>query len=194
MGGSGFLEKCIDELHLVARRAIEHLDHPKCESACYRCLKSYANQRHHEHLSWPSILPDLEGLALGAPEPVPAELGDFADPRPWLDAYDAGVGSPLELKFLRLFEQHGIEVEKQVPVGVTLDGPAISQADFRVTGTSTLIYIDGAAFHTGSRLRRDRAIRKSLREGSAGWKIVELTARDLSSPDQVVRSVKQGDG
>lgn len=194
VGGSGFLEKCIDELHLVARRAIEHLDHPKCESACYRCLKSYANQRHHEHLSWPSILPDLEGLAVGAPEPVPAELGDIADPRPWLDAYDAGVGSPLELKFLRLFEQHGIEVEKQVSVGVTPDGPAISQADFRVTGTSTLLYIDGAAFHTGSRLRRDRAIRRSLREGSAGWRIVELTARDLSSPDQVVQKVMKGDG
>ena len=32
------------------------------------------------------------------PEPLPAELGDSDDPRPWLDAYDAGVGSPLELR------------------------------------------------------------------------------------------------
>jgi len=194
VGGSGFLDRCIDELHLVARRAIEHLDHPKCESACYRCLKSYANQRHHEHLSWPHIMPDLEGLSVGVPEPLPSELGDADDPRPWLDAYDAGVGSPLELKFLRLFEKHGIEVDKQVCVGPDPDGPSISQADFRVAGSDVLIYIDGAAFHTGSRLRRDRAIRKSLREGKAAWKIVELKALDLRTPERTIDWVRRGGG
>lgn len=189
IGGSGFLDRCLDDLRLVARRAIEHLDHPKCETACYRCLKSYANQRHHEYLSWPRIMPDLEALAVAPPEPLPAEVGDAEDPRPWLEAYDAGVGSPLELKFLRLFEQHGVDVEKQVPVGAEPDGPCISQADFRVAGTTTLVYVDGAAFHTGARLRRDRAIRRALREGSAGWKVVELTARDFASPSDVIKRV-----
>ena len=191
VGGSGFLERCADELHLVAQRAIEHLDHPKCETACYRCLKSYQNQRHHEHLSWPHVMPDLEALAMAAPVPLPSELGDADDPRPWLEAYDAGVGSPLELKFLRLFEQHGIEVEKQVPVGPDPEGPAISQADFRVTGTNILIYIDGAAFHTGSRLRRDRAIRKSLGEGIARWHIVELRASSLAIPEHIVVQIRK---
>ena len=194
VGGSGFLDRCIDELHLVARRAIEHLDHPKCESACYRCLKSYANQRHHDHLSWPHIMPDLEDLAIMPPATLPAELGDADDPRPWLDAFDAGVGSPLELEFLRLFEQHGIEVERQVPVGPEPDGPAISQADFRVAGTPVLIYVDGASFHTGSRLRRDRAIRKALRTGGAAWRVVELTARDLRTPNRTIEWVRRGGG
>lgn len=193
LGGSGFLDRCVDELHLVARRAIEHLDHPKCETACYRCLKSYSNQRHHEHLSWPHVMPDLEALAMAPPEPLPAEVGDLDDPHPWLEAYDAGVGSPLELKFLRLFEEHGIEVEKQVPVAPELGGRAISQADFRVAGTTILVYVDGAAFHAGSRLRRDRAIRKALRGGGAGWKVVELTARDLATPDRTVDRVKRGE-
>ena len=42
------------------------------------------------------------------------------DGAPWrpLDAYAAGVGSPLELKFLRLFEQHGFSPAKQVPISV----------------------------------------------------------------------------
>jgi very-short-patch-repair endonuclease len=191
VGGSGFLDRCVDEFHLVARRAIEHLEHAKCETACYRCLKSYANQRHHEHLSWPHAMPDLEALAIAPPEPLPAEIGDRDDPRPWLEAYDAGVGSPLELKFLHLFEQHGIEVEKQVPVGPGIEGTPISQADFRVAGANVLIYIDGTAFHAGSRLRRDRAIRRALREGSAGWKVVELAARDLATPDRVIRRIMQ---
>ena len=61
------------------------------------------------------------------------ELGDGDDPRPWLEAYDASVGSPLDLRFLRRFEQHGIEIEKQAPVGPELDGPAISPT----TGTAS---------------------------------------------------------
>ncbi len=190
VGGSGFLERCLDQLHLVAGRAIEHLDHPKCETACYRCLKSYANQRHHNHLSWPHVMPDLEALAVAPPEPLPIGVADADDPRPWLEAYDAGVGSPLEFKFLRLFEQHGLQVEKQVPVAPDVDGVPISQADFRVTGSKVLIYVDGAAFHAGNRLRRDRAIRRALREGNAGWRVVELTARDLGTPEQTLRRVR----
>jgi hypothetical protein len=132
-------------------------------------------------------MPDLEALAMAPPQQLPAEIGDTGDPRPWLEAYDAGVGSPLELKFLRLFEQNGVAVEKQVPVGPEADGPPISQADFRVVGTNVLVYVDGAAFHAGSRLRRDRAIRKALQAGPAGWRVVEVTARDLAHPDQILR-------
>jgi hypothetical protein len=179
VGGSGFLERCVDDMHRVAERAIDHLDHPNCESACYRCLKTYTNQRHHEHLSWSHIMPDLETMAMAEPETLPLQLGDFDNASPWLQAYDAGVGSPLELKFLRLFEKHGIEVEKQVPVSPDPGGRPISQADFKVKDRNVLIYIDGAAFHIGGRLRRDRAIRKSLAEGNERWKIVELKAKDL---------------
>jgi len=94
-------------------------------------------------------------------------------------ALDAGVGSPLELRFLRLFEQHGLAVEKQVPVSVDSTSGAISQADFRVAGTRVLIYVDGSAFHKGARLRRDRAIRERLRGCALGWRVVEVRAPDL---------------
>ena len=60
-------------------------------------------------------MPALEELA--GPRRAPArETGDIDDPRPWLEAYAAGVGSPLELAFLRLFETHGFHPQKQVPV------------------------------------------------------------------------------
>jgi len=193
VGGSGFLERCAEEMHLVARRAIEHLDHPRCETACYRCLKSYANQRHHDHLSWPHIMPDLEMLAAEPPAPLPSERGDADDPRPWLEAFDAGVGSPLELKFLRLFEKHGLEVEKQVSVGPDSTSAPISAADFRVTGTKLLIYVDGAAFHTGMRLRRDRAIREALRKGDIGWSVIELRAADLAQGASLIKKIR-GEG
>jgi hypothetical protein len=190
VGGSGFLDRAAAELHLVAARTIEHLLHANCETACYRCLKSYNNQRHHESLSWPLVAPDLEALAAIAPDLLPASAGDAADPRPWLDAFDAGVGSPLELKFLRLFEKNGLAVDKQVPVAPNAGAAPISTADFVVTGSRVAIYVDGAAFHRGQRLRRDRAIREKLRAGTAGWRVVELRSSDLGRGDALVQELK----
>jgi Lhr-like helicase len=187
VGGSGFLEKTASELHLVAKRALEHLDHKDCETACYRCLKSYQNQRFHEYLSWPLVMPDLEQLAA---EPPRKTGQDNYDPRPWLEAYDQGCGSPLELRFLRLFEQNGIAVDKQVALAPEPGAPPISVADFVVQGTKKAIYIDGAAFHRGERLRRDRYIREKLKAGSMGWEILVFGRKDLDEPGQVVTRVK----
>jgi hypothetical protein len=135
-------------------------------------------------------MPDLEALAAAAPDATSVERGDRPDPRPWLEAYDAGVGSPLEFKFLRLFEQHGLAVDKQVPISPDQGGRPISSADFVVTGTRIAIYIDGAAFHRGERLRRDRHIRRRLREGNAGWKVVEFGASDLSNGPELIRQLR----
>jgi hypothetical protein len=175
----------------VAQRSIEHLDHPGCETACYRCLKSYQNQRYHEHLEWPRALPALEEMAYAAPQRRPLETGDIDDPGPWLEAYAAGVGSPLELKFLRLFEQHGFRPEKQVPISTSDDGRPITVADFAVPSRRLAIYVDGAAFHVGVNLRRDRNIRDRLRNAEPPWSVVELRARDLSEGAALVNRINQ---
>jgi hypothetical protein len=180
LGGSGYLERIAEHLHLVAKRAIEHLDHIDCESSCYRCLRTYQNQRYHDDLAWPQSIAPLEELAAAAPSRRSLQAGDIDDPRPWLEAYAAGLGSPLELKFWRLFEQYGFAPKKQVPVAPQ-DGMApISVADFAVPDRRLAIYVDGAAFHVGQNLRRDRYIRQRLRNGSPPWRIVELRSADLA--------------
>ncbi len=189
LGGSGYLPRIAESFHLVARSAVEHLDHPGCETACYRCLKTYRNQRHHEYLRWPRIIDDLAALTENTPEPRALHAGDVDDPRPWLEAYAAGVGSPLELKFLRLFEQQGLRVEKQVPVSPSDGEPPISRADFVVSGLRIAIYVDGAAFHVGDRLRRDRFIRTRLRQGAPPWQVVELRAADLATGGTLVARI-----
>lgn len=176
VGGSGFLDRAASEFHLVASRAIEHLDHAGCETACYRCLKSYNNQRHHAHLNWPQVMPELEQLASAAPPLLESDASSVA---PWLEAFAAGVGSPLELAFLERFEAEGLVVDKQVAVSLTEGGPVVSVADFRVSGTKTLIYVDGASFHRGMRLRRDTIIRGRLE--AAGYRVVALRANQLQS-------------
>ena len=179
IGGTGYLRKAAEEFHLVARRAIGHLDHPDCMTACYRCLKSYANQRVHDRLRWPLALPYLDMLASAPPTQRPGLLGDIEDPRPWLEAYAAGVGSPLELKFLRLFERHGFNPVKQHRISRVEGGKPITVADFAVPEKRVAIYVDSAAFHVGENLRRDRVIRAQLRSFTPPWTVVELRATDL---------------
>ena len=176
VGGSGFLDAAARDLQHIARRAREHLDHEGCDTACYRCLKSYQNQRYHEQLSWPHAATALELLAAAEPKSLP--LQRVFDPRPWLDAYQAGVGSPLEHEFLRLFERHRFHPDKQVPIRPDPQGPVITIADFAIERDKLAIYIDGVAFHRGANLRRDQKIRSRLRD--AGWRVEELRARDLS--------------
>jgi ATP-dependent helicase YprA (DUF1998 family) len=180
LGGSGYLDRIAEQFHLVARRSIDHLNHSDCDTSCYRCLKSYQNQRFHDLLAWPQTMSSLEELAVSPPQRRPLETGDIDDPKPWLEAYAAGVGSPLELKFWKLFELHGFRPQKQVPLAPQDGQLAITVADFAVPERRLAIYVDGAAFHVGQNLRRDRFIRSRLRNGSPPWRVTELRARDLS--------------
>jgi len=189
LGGSGYLPRIAEAFHHVARTAAEHLDHEGCEIACYRCLKAYGNQRHHDFLNWPRVVGDLDALAEEPARSRSLQTGDIDDPRPWLEAYAAGVGSPLELRFLRLFEQHGLAVDRQVPVAPTDGDAPISVADFAVTGRRVAIYIDSAAFHVGMALRRDRFIRDRLRQGTPPWHVVELRAADLAAGQALVARI-----
>jgi len=191
LGGSGYLARIAENFDRIAETTLQHLDHPSCQTACYRCLKSYQNQRHHEHLKWPGIVGDLEALKVMNPQRRPPQTGDIDDPKPWLEAYAAGVGSPLELKFQRLFEKHGLAVDKQVEVSPSDDLPPISTADFVVTGKCIAIYIDGAAFHVGRVLSRDRFIRDRLRNGNPPWRVVELRAQDLGRGEEVVKEIRR---
>jgi len=76
----------------------------------------------------------------------------------------------------RLFQQHGSDPQRQVPIPVNA---AISIDDFAVPEDRLAIYIDGAAFHVGAHLRRDRRIRDSLRQGTSDWIVEELRAADF---------------
>ena len=180
VGGSGFLERAAAELHRVAAGAVEHLEHEGCEKACYRCLKSYQNQRFHSKLSWLEAMPALEMLRQSAPRGLPLKYDGTSQVKAWLEAYDAGVGSPLELKALRILEARGIQVEKQFPIALPgSEGKAITVADFAIPAMRVAMYVDGAAFHKGENLRRDRYIRERLSTADPPWRVIEIGARDI---------------
>ncbi len=190
VGGSGYLPRIAQEFDKISKDAVNYLNHKDCDTACYRCLKSYQNQRFHEYLKWPRIISDIESLAITIPAERPLEKGDIDDPTPWLEAYKAGVGSPLELKFLKLFEQNGLNVTKQEPVEPKDGDRPISIADFAIREKRIAIYIDSATFHVGQNLRRDKYIRDRLRNSPQPWKIIELRVSDLTKGKDLVDKVK----
>ena len=53
------------------------------------------------------------------------------------------------------------------------------------------IYIDGAAFHVGQRMRRDRFNRNRLRAGSPPWRVEELRAADLGRGRDLVEELRR---
>ena len=99
--------------HLVAERALEHPGHDGCRTARSRCLKPHSNQRHPAQVGSTAVKQEPGPLA--SPPPRDGAVDDTV--APWNDEADAaGVGSLLELRFLRLLEGAGLEVEELADV------------------------------------------------------------------------------
>lgn len=75
-GGSGFLQKIIDEWHSILKAAIQKLDKCNCEDACYSCMKRYKNQLYHKELNRldaKNLLHDIK-IDLGKGTPIPQNI------------------------------------------------------------------------------------------------------------------------
>ena len=191
LGGSGYLRKLAEEFDQVARAALQHLDHDGCETACYRCLKTYLNQRWHGVLRWPVVTATLQGLAEAAPEATSLTAQDTNDSAPWQQAFAAGCASPLEYRCWQVLEQAGLSPVKQYAIRDSAGLP-FTVADFAFPDQRVAIYVDGVAFHTGDRLRRDRAIEQRLQNMQQPWQILRATATQIDRhADRLVEAVRR---
>lgn len=178
LGGSGYLRKLVAELSGVAQQALKHLDHDNCETACYRCLKNYQNQRLHDRLKWPVVISTLEGLKEENPQELPLSAADYSDPTPWKEAFAAGCASPLEHRFLKMMEEAELSPLIQYPIADDA-GKVFTVADFALHDKRLVIYVDGLAYHKGERLRRDKAITDKLVRLQNPWAVVRVTSRNM---------------
>jgi hypothetical protein len=122
-------------------------------------------------------------------EQYPDELFGFdpTNPEPWRQAKEAGVGSPLELEFLHLFERFGLDLDKQYTV--ELDGEPFTVPDFADPDSKLAVYVDGGAVHAQAPVsERDAAIRNRLAE--EGWKVVSLRSGDLKRGEGLADEIK----
>jgi hypothetical protein len=159
LGGSGLLRRLAESLPAVARAALEHLEGHDCPNSCYRCLRSYRNQRLHRLLDWRLVVPHLRALTgetvvdegpVNGVTPLPANEG-----AEWDEARAEGCESPQELNLLKAIRAEGSLPEPAKQHEVWDGGRILTRADFAFLGgeKKVLVYVDGLQWHSSIRQR-----------------------------------------
>lgn len=168
-GGTGYLRRMIEELPRIAARAAQHLEDCECETACYRCLMEFWNQRQHQLFDKQRVLSTLRTLAQAAPEMI---ISAPLDPAVHFDSF-------LEAQFYALLAEHDLPLPTTQNVIRSRDGRHIARADFRYEAQRLIIFTDGREYHAGSAeaIRHDLDQRNRL--SREGWRLLEFTYRDV---------------
>jgi very-short-patch-repair endonuclease len=180
-GGTGYLKRLIEELPRIAARAAQHLADCECESACYRCLMEFWNQRQHQLFDKQRVLSALQTLAHARPDAIMAVP---LDPAAHFDSF-------LEAQFYALLAENRLPLPSTQSVIRSRDGRHIIRADFRYEAQRLIILTDGREFHAGNAdsIRRDLDQRNRL--SREGWRLLEFTYRDvIERPQHVLDLMK----
>jgi len=190
VGGSGVLKDLAENFPKVAQFALKHLEGHDCASSCYRCLRTYRNQRVHELLDWRLVKPWLEMAAKSRVEQGGVTQPPFEGAE-WEEARREGCGSPAELRLLKALRAAGLpEPQKQFEVKDE-QGEMVTVADFAYPEQRLLIYVDGLAFHSALPKRlHDARITRWLQRHD--WKVLRFFATEVYvNPERCVREVRE---
>jgi ATP-dependent helicase YprA (DUF1998 family) len=198
LGGSGLLRRLAEHLPAVAKAALKHLDGHECPDSCYRCLRSYRNQRHHRLLDWRLAVPYLQALTgetvveagkVQGAQPVPKNEGPE-----WDEAHAEGCESPQELNLLKAIRADGSLPEPAKQYEVWDGGRLLTRADFAFPDASpkVLVYVDGLEWHTSVRQRtHDTRITNKLQ--AMGYRALRFLGTQVHhDPDTCVQQIKDG--
>jgi hypothetical protein len=175
LGGSGIIDAMVREFQQVACAAVRHLEGHDCPASCYRCLRSYRNQRVHGILNWRLAMPYLQAAAASELQSLTSTAQPSRGEGPeWDEARREGCESPLELRLLKAMRVAGLpEPLKQHKV-YDSRGHLLTRADFAyVTPKRILIYADGLEFHSAIR-QRIHDTRQSNQLQSEGWQVLRF--------------------
>ena len=196
LGGSGLLKRLAEQLPAVARAALEHLDGHDCPDSCYRCLRTYRNQRMHRVLNWRLIVPYLRALTgetvteegpIQGVRPVPGNEGPE-----WDEARAEGCESPQELNLLKAIRSDGSLPEPTKQHEVWDGSRMLTRADFAFLASDkkVLIYVDGLQWHSSVRQRTlDNRITNRLQ--MMNYLVLRFLGSEVHhAPEVCVRQIK----
>lgn len=196
LGGSGAIDALLRQFPQVARAAVRHLEGHDCPSSCYRCLRSYRNQRVHGILNWRLAMPHLQVAAASDL----TESGRTAERIPeqgpeWDEARREGCESPLELRLLGAMRAADLPEPLKQHELFDARGRLITRADFAyVTPRRILIYADGLGFHSALR-QRIHDTRQSNHLQSEGWQVLRFLGPHVyRNPEDCVAQIARALG
>jgi very-short-patch-repair endonuclease len=142
-------------------------------------------------LSWPLVTSTLEGLRQDPPEAIATSAQDLNAPAPWREAFEAGVGSPLEWRCWTHMQAAAFSPARQHPIPDPQTRRLLTIADFAFPDHRVAVYVDGASIHVGNVLRRDRRIAQRLQSLEPPWTIIRLDRRQIDHrPGEMVERIR----
>ena len=175
VGGSGVLASLTEpgRLAMVIARAREllHEGDPEggCEQACYDCLLSFYNQRHHELMDRRLVLPWLQALDELQVEPE-AAVDELA-------CLEAQCQSDLEHQVLRAIHDRGLPLPDATQETLyDHDSSPLAVADFYYRRGRVALFVDGSPHHRDYVQEADERKRQRLK--ALGFRIVVVRAED----------------
>jgi len=199
-GGAGYLERVASQLPEVARIAYEFLSKCDCVTSCYKCLRTYYNQREHAYLDKNLIIPLMKELSRKKPSPgetrktMPKqdkpEKTKEKDERPKAKPED-WTESPAEDRLLQAIEAFGIPNPTGQHTIQDHEGNIISRADFAYPNKKIAIFVNGYTYHSNpQRWQKDLAQTNELI--SLGWKPLRFPAtKVMKDAGDCVRQIKE---
>ncbi|MGD9498200.1 MAG: DEAD/DEAH box helicase [Armatimonadota bacterium] len=184
-GGSGFLHQVRERWQGVCSEAQRVMVTCDCERACYACLLTFWNQRHH------GVLSRHRATELVKLHDQPMAFGSSIPPNPAkAPASDVEEDSAAEQDFLDLLVDRNFPLPPEKQYTVQLSGGSLTLADFAWPEERILVYIDGMTWHGPPDVQRaDRITRIKLR--NAGYKVVEMTAQELGDTTAINRVLEE---
>jgi len=196
-GGAGYLERVATNFPEIAKIAYELLSGCDCKTSCYKCLRTYYNQREHQILNRNIILPLLKDISqaqkakesITTPTKQPAELEKEGE-RPQTQPKEL-VESPAEMKLLEAMEAFGLPQPEAQHVIIDQEGKVISRADFAYPKKRIAIFVDGYQYHSEPQ-RWQKDLEQTNMLISIGWKPLRFPAEKvLKDPENCVRRIRQ---
>ena len=197
IGGSGTLQRLATHFPKVATAALKHLDDHDCPNSCYRCLRSYRNQRWHSLLDWRLVVPFLRALSgetVSEPTTIKGVTPVSSTEGPeWEEARAEGCESPQELRLLRGIQADGTLPEPDKQHEVYEGNRLLTRADFAYLDCEPklLIYVDGLKWHSDVKQRtHDNRVTNKLQ--TMHYRVLRFLGTETHhTPEACVAQIKE---
>lgn len=181
LGGSGILQEFLEEFDAISKKALQILEECSCDKACYKCLKTYFNQRDHNVMDKQLVIETLRQFAeMGSTQVQEITLDDFKtinkpftqDEFTELMFFAEGEESPIE-KILREAIEASDLPRPELQFSMLENERLITKPDFAYVDRKIAIYADGYLYHKSKEsFERDRNIDRWLQRN--GWKTLRF--------------------
>jgi ATP-dependent helicase YprA (DUF1998 family) len=188
-GGAGYLERIAEQLPEAARVGLQICD-CDCVTSCYKCLRTYYNQREHLILNRKLVIPMLEELSKMQPEE--AQIGSSAGvpQAPSGSAREDLTESPPEKTLLDAITAFHLPQPEPQHVIVDKGGAPFTRADFAYPEKRIAIYVDGYEPHS-DRQRWEKDMEQMNKLVQLGWKPLRFPAKKVvSNAEDCVRDIE----